>query len=123
MPAGTELNLNGYDDTVELVAPGQKIAAPEIGRAIPDTGSFEINRDGSLASVYFESDQPYVVNGIALWNTVTWQYDAKSFGMGRQRMPVSVTGALVSDVTVKGQTFMADEDVLIRLSDGAVTPQ
>jgi hypothetical protein len=123
LPAGTILNLNGYGDTVELVAPGSVLPAPEIGRPIPDTGSFRVNRDGSLHDAYFQSEQPYVIKGVALWNTVTWQYDVATFGKGRTRQPISVEGSLVQDTTIGERSFAANQSVSVRLSDGMVMPK
>ncbi len=93
------------------------MAAPEIGHRLTATGGFSFNADGSLDRFYFEPEDPLVVAGRRLWNTVQWSYDPATDGQGRHRRPVTVRGTLVS--TESG----AGGDVIVRLADGRVSAE
>ncbi len=121
LPAGSLLELTAPDGEVGLALPmGASLPAPEIGHAIPATGQFRFNADGSLHDVYFDGKDPLVVRGVPLWNEVTWTYDPVTIGQGRRRRPTAVSGA-VSETTPnrpKGLTGL----VSIRTTDGQITP-
>ena len=122
IPAGTLLNLDSPGKTIGMVFPANRpVMAHEIGRPLPATGSMSMNADGSLNRVYFENNAPLVVRGIPLWNTVTWDYAASTFGQGRDRPPIAYNGAIPTELTYDGRTILPGTEVTIRLSDGALT--
>ncbi|MGC1304029.1 MAG: hypothetical protein WA840_16805, partial [Caulobacteraceae bacterium] len=121
LPAETILELPSPDIVRLAFATGQPILAPQIGRDLPQTGSMSLNRDGSLDTVYFDSRQPYRVQGVSLWNTVSWAYAPDSFGQGRRRNPLTATGALVGTATRGGRTYADGERVVVRLADGGLS--
>ena len=116
IPADSLLDLTKGDGKVGLVLPiGTSMAAPEIGHPITATGGFAFNSDGSLDNFYFQVNDPLLVAGKRLWNTIHWVYDPATFGQGRHRRALTVRGSLASldnDMS---------EAVAIRLADGQVT--
>ena len=115
IPAGVFLDLATVGKVGLALPTGASMAAPEISHAITATGSFAFNADGSLDRFYFEPEDPLVVAGQRLWNTVQWSYDPATYGQGRRRRAITVRGTLVSAVGGAGG------DVVIRLADGRVS--
>ncbi len=116
IPDGSLLDLTTADKVGLALPDGASMAALEIGHAITATGAFSFNADGSLDRFSFPDDDPLVVAGRRLGNTVQWSYDPATLGQGRRRRPVTVRGTLAAADGSGG------EDVIIRLSDGRVTP-
>lgn len=115
IPAGSLVDLT-TPDKVGLVLPtGTSMAAPEIGHRITDTGGFAFNADGSLDNFYFDAQDPLLVAGRRLWNTVQWTYEPATYGQGRHRHAIAVRGSQVLDGNY-------GENIVIRLRDGKVTP-
>ena len=115
IPAGTFLDLATAGKVGVTLPAGATMAAPEIGHGLTATGSFSFNADGSLDRFYFEPEDPLVVAGRRLWNTVQWSYHPATDGQGRRRRAVTVRGTLVS---TEGD---AGGDIVIRLADGQVS--
>ena len=113
IPGGSLLDL-ATTGTIGLALPmGASLPAPEIGHPLTATSGFSLNADGSLNRFYFEDDDPLLVAGMRLWNTVEWTYDPATMGQGRRRA-----------LTVRGSLILPDGGlagtVVIRLSDGQV---
>ena len=113
IPAGSLLDL-ATTGKIGLALPrGASLPAPEIGHPLTATGGFSLNADGSLSRFYFEGDDPLLVAGMQLCNTVEWVYDPATMGQGRRRA-LTVRGSLISPDGGSAGT------VVIRLSDGQV---
>lgn len=54
--------------------------------------SVMLNDDGSPAGAGYERDVPHLVSGQRLADIVEWHYDPATYGMGRERPPVTVSG-------------------------------
>ena len=114
IPAESFLDL-AEPGKVGLAMPtGASMPAPEIGHPITATGGFAFNDDGSLDRFYFTDEDPLVVAGRRLWNTVQWSYDPATHGQGRQRPALTVRGYVASGAD-------AGTAVVIDLSTGRAT--
>lgn len=51
-----------------------------------------LNDDGSPSDADYEPEAPYVIAGRKLSGDVRWQYDPATYGMGRERLPITVSG-------------------------------
>ena len=54
--------------------------------------SVMVNDDGSPSGAGYERDVPHLVAGQRLADDVRWHYDPATYGMGRERPPVAVSG-------------------------------
>ena len=113
IPGDTPLDLSKAGE-VGIALIESAIPAPEIGRSVPATGGMSFNADGSLDQVHFNEDDPLVVRGVRLWNSVTWVYSPASLGRGRRRRPLAVRGATLPPES---------REVEVRAADGRVTPR
>jgi hypothetical protein len=122
IPPATLVKLDGPDKAVGMVLPKDApMMADEIDRPLPATGLMSMNADGSLRAAYFEADAPLVVCGISLWNSVGWEYAAPTFGRGRDRPVMAVTGALTNDLAYRGRELRSGTTVELRLPDCSLT--
>ena len=113
IPADTLLTLP-TEGGVDLVLPqGFSLAAPEIGHAVG--GNLGLNEDGSLRSLYLDSDDPLHAAGALLANALTWTYDPATLGRGRRRRASSVRGWLLTSEGGFGPNVSVD------LSTGRMT--
>lgn len=58
-----------------------------------------LNDDGSPSGAGYDQEAPHLVAGQRLWGDVRWEYDPATYGMGRERRPIRVSGfILVPDI-------------------------
>ena len=93
LPEKTGIELHGQDGSLKLSLPPRvAVFAREIGQPPSWWGNVSLNGDGSLDSVMLSGDKPFVACDTPLFDTVRWRYDVTTFGEGRARPPVAVTG-------------------------------
>ena len=93
-PEGTSVNPLPSIKAVRLTLPFRSprdmpLESPVVGR-LP--WAIVLNDDGSPSVAGYERDAPYRVAGQELAGDVRWEYDAATYGMGRERPPVMVEG-------------------------------
>ena len=96
LPERTSVNPLPSIDAVRLILPFRSpldmpLESPVVGR-LP--WAIVLNDDGSPSAAGYDREAPCRVAGQELAGEVRWEYDPATYGMGRERPPVTVGGVV-----------------------------
>lgn len=94
LPERTVVHLLPFVHAVQLSLPyvtmlDMPLVSPVLGELPP---FLVLNDDGSPSSASYHRGAPYRAAGRELTGEVRWKYDPATYGMGRERQPVTVSG-------------------------------
>ena len=119
VPAATYVQPG--QDGVSLNLPSERpLDLPELGLVAHN--SLTLNPDGSVHTIYVEPEDDYAVQGVPLWNSVTFRYpEAAAAATPPYPAPVSVNGALSRDTAMGDETVRQGTGVTVQWATGATT--